>query len=258
MTRTAVDIFDLSGRVALITGASSGLGWRFAEVLAANGASVALCARSADKLASLAHRIEQAGGTAVAIEMDVTDEASVIEGFDRATEALGVPTILLNNAGMALQQTILEHSLEDWRRVLDTDLDGVFLAGREAARRMIEAGQSGTVVNVASILGFGVSKTLAAYATAKAGVVQLTRAMALEWATSGIRVNAIAPGYILTEINRNFFETPQGEELIQTIPMKRIGDPSDLDGVLLLLASDASGFMTGETVVIDGGHLSPI
>ncbi len=258
MTRTAADIFDLSGRVALVTGASSGLGWRFAEVLAANGAAVALCARSADKLASLEHRIAQAGGRAVAVDMDVTDEASVTAAFDRATEALGMPTILINNAGIALQKSIVEQSYEDWRRVLDTDLDGVFLAGREAARRIIEAGETGAIVNIASILAFGVSKTLAAYSAAKGGVVQLTRAMALEWATSGVRVNAIAPGYILTEINRDFFETSRGEDMIDQIPMKRIGDPSDLDGVLLLLASDAGAFMTGETVVVDGGHLCPI
>ena len=238
-----------------MTGASSGLGWRFAEVLAANGAHVALGARRAEQLKSLEDRITAQGGKAISVAMDVTDEASVAAAFDAAEAAFGTVSICVNNAGIAIQKPILDLAYSEWRKVVDTDLDGVFRVGKEAGGRMIEAGVTGAIINIASILGFGAQKTLAPYAVSKAGVIQLTRVMALEWATKGVRVNGIAPGYVLTEINRDFFETSKGEEMIATVPMRRIGQPEDLDGVVLLLASDASAFMTGETVVVDGGHL---
>ena len=251
----ASDLFDISGRTALVTGASSGLGWRFAEVLAANGANVALGARRVEQLKSLEDRITAQGGKAMSVAMDVTDEASVAAAFDAAEAAFGTVSICVNNAGIAIQKPILDLDYSEWRKVVDTDLDGVFRVGKEAGGRMIEAGVTGSIINIASILGFGAQKTLAPYAVSKAGVIQLTRVMALEWATKGVRVNGIAPGYVITEINRDFFETSKGEEMIATVPMRRIGQPEDLDGVVLLLASDASAFMTGETVVIDGGHL---
>lgn len=251
----AGELFDLTGEVALVTGASSGLGWRFAEVLAAHGAKVVLTARRTDRLAALAEKIAEAGGEAHSAALDITDRASIATAFDAAEASFGTVSILVNNAGIAIQKTVLEQDPADWRSVLDTNLDGVWFAAQEAARRMVGAEAPGSIVNIASILGFGVSKTLSAYAVAKAGVVQLTRAMALELAADGVRVNAIAPGYIETEINREFFSSPAGEKMIRKIPVGHIGEPSDLDATLLLLASRrASRFMTGSVVVVDGGQ----
>ncbi len=253
---TGQELFDLTGKVALVTGASSGLGARFARVLAANGAKVVLAARRVDRLDALAAEIAEAGGTATAVALDVTDRAGITTAFDAAEAAFGPVTVLVNNAGVASEARILDQSAEDWRHVLDTNLDGVWFVAQEGARRMVAAGARGSIVNIASILGFGVAKTLSAYAVAKAGVVQLTKAMALELAAAGIRVNALAPGYILTEINGEFFSSEKGRQYIERhIPMKRIGQEADLDGALLLMASDASSFMTGATITVDGGHL---
>ena len=247
----------LVDRTVLVTGASSGLGRHFARVLADNGASVALAARRLDRLEDLAAEIKESGGAAFAVMLDVTDRQSIHAAFDAAEEALGPVSILVNNAGVAAEARVLDQSAEDWRKVLDTNLDGVWYVAQEAARRMTGRDAPGAIINIASILGFGVAKTLSAYAVAKAGVVQLTKAMALELATTGVRVNALAPGYILTDINRTFFESEAGQKVIdRNIPMKRIGRETDLDGALLLLASDAAGsFMTGTTLTVDGGHL---
>ena len=207
----ASEIFDLKGRVALVTGASSGLGARFAQVLAANGAKVVLVARRADRLDALKKKIEAAGGRAIAVEADVLDRAAMARAFDAAEKAFGTVTILVNNAGVAHADRAVELSEEQWRRVLGTNLDAVFFWAQEAARRMLAAKQHGAIVNIASVLGFGVAKGVAAYATAKAGVVQLTKALALEWAFRGIRVNAIAPGWFVTEINHDFLTSEQGQ-----------------------------------------------
>jgi 3-oxoacyl-[acyl-carrier protein] reductase len=258
MTRIplAKDLFDLSDEVALVTGASSGLGDRFARVLAAHGAKVALAARRIDRLRSLEADIAAHGGTALALALDIAEPAQIPKAFDAAAEALGPVTILVNNAGVSGQKRALDLSAEDWRQVLDVNLDGVWFTAQEAARRMVAAGKPGSIINIASVLGFRVAPTLAAYAVAKAAVVQLTGALAVELARNHIRVNGIAPGYILTEINRDYFMTPAGEAMKNSIPQRRIGDPGDLDGTLLLLASrQASGFMTGTTVVVDGGQL---
>jgi 2-deoxy-D-gluconate 3-dehydrogenase len=187
--------------------------------------------------------------------MDVTDRASVEAGIARVGESLGVPDIVVNNAGIARTGPSLELSESDWRAVLDTNLDGAWHVAQAAARAMVAAGKRGTIVNIASILGLRVSSQLLAYAAAKAALVQLTKALALEWARHGIRVNAIAPGYIETEINRDFFATEAGRAVVKRVPQRRIGKPSDLDGTLLLLASDASSYMTGSVVVVDGGHV---
>src|SRR5262252_9146573 len=255
---TAAELFNLKGRVALVTGASSGLGLRFAEVLAEEGAAVALVARRADRLAALKERIEKAGGRAVAIEADVLDRKAMVRAFDEAEKAFGTVTILVNNAGVAHANRAVELPEEEWRRVVGTNLDAVFFWAQEAARRMLAAGKGGAIVNIASVLGFGVSKGTAAYAVAKAGVIQLTRALGLELAFKGIRVNAIAPGWIVTELNRDYLMSTQGQAIKRDIPVGRFGEERDLDGALLLLVSDAGRFIAGTTIVVDGGQLVAI
>jgi 3-oxoacyl-[acyl-carrier protein] reductase len=251
----AAEIFDLHGKVALVTGASSGLGARFAEVLAENGASVVLVARRADRLDALKTRIEKSGAKAVVAEADVRDRAAMRAAFDAAEKAFGTVTILVNNAGVASSSRAVELAEEEWRRVLSTNLDAVFFCAQEAARRMLAAGSGGAIVNIASVLGFGVDKGVVAYATAKAGVIQLTKALALELAFKGIRVNAIAPGWIVTELNRDYLQTERGSALKREIPIGRFGEERDLDGPLLLLVSDAGRFITGATIVADGGQM---
>jgi 3-oxoacyl-[acyl-carrier protein] reductase len=254
----AAKLFDLTGRVALVTGASSGLGQQFARALADNGAAVALVARRTERLAAFKSEIEAAGGRAVAIEADVTDRAAMIAAFEQAERAFGTVTILVNNAGVAHSGRALDMSPEEWRRVLSIDLDAVFYWAQEGARRMLAAKSKGAIVNIASVLGFGVSKGVAAYATAKAGVVQITKALALELAFKGVRVNAIAPGWFVTEINDKYLNSETGLALKREIPVGRFGASGDLDGALLLLASDAGSYITGATIVVDGGQLVQI
>jgi 3-oxoacyl-[acyl-carrier protein] reductase len=252
---TATRIFDLHGKVALVTGASSGLGVRFAECLAENGAAVALVARRTDRLEATKARIEQAGGRAVAIEADVRDRAAMQRAFDAAEKALGAVTILVNNAGVVSSGRAVEFTEEEWRRVLSTNLDAVFYWAQEGARRMLAAGQGGAIINIASVLGITPDNGVASYATAKAGVIQLTKSLAIELAFKGIRVNAIAPGWIETEINRDYLTSERGSAMKRRIPMGRFGEVRDLDGPLLLLASDAGRYMTGATLVADGGQV---
>jgi NAD(P)-dependent dehydrogenase (short-subunit alcohol dehydrogenase family) len=252
---SSAGIFDLTGRVALVTGASSGLGLRFAECLAENGAAVALVARRADRLTDLQARIEKAGGRAIAVEADVRDRAAMAKAFDSAEKAFGTVTILVNNAGVAHAGRAVDLPEDEWRRVFSTNLDAVFFCAQEAARRMLAAGKKGAIVNIASVLGFGVDKGVVAYATAKAGVVQMTKALALELSFKGIRVNAIAPGWIATEMNDDFLASERGAAIKREIPIGRFGEPRDLDGPLLLLVSDAGRFVTGTTIVADGGQM---
>jgi NAD(P)-dependent dehydrogenase (short-subunit alcohol dehydrogenase family) len=251
----AADIFNLHGKVALVTGASSGLGARFAEVLAENGASVVLVARRADRLNALEARIEKSGGKALAVEADVRDRAAMRAAFDAGEKAFGTVTILVNNAGVASSGRAVDLAEEEWRRILSTNLDAVFFCAQEAARRMLAAGKGGAIVNIASVLGFGVDKGVIAYATAKAGVIQLTKALALELAFKGVRVNAIAPGWIVTDLNRDYLQSGRGLALKREIPIGRFGEERDLDGPLLLLVSDAGRFVTGATIVADGGQM---
>jgi len=252
----AADLFSLKGRVALVTGASSGLGTQFAKALADNGAAVALVARRVDRLADMKKAIEAAGGRAIAVEADVTDRAAMLRAFDATEAAFGTVTILVNNAGIAQSsKRAIEVTAEEWRKVLSVDLDAVFYNAQEAARRMLAAKQPGAIVNIASVLGFGVSKGVAAYATAKAAVVQVTKALAVELAFKGVRVNAIAPGWFVTEINDKFLAGEAGEALKRAIPAGRFGKDGDLDGALLLLASDAGSYITGATIVVDGGQV---
>ncbi len=244
----------LDGRRALVTGASSGLGWHFAETLAGAGAAVALCARRTERIAAAETAIAASGGRAAGVAMDVTVAASVRTAFDEAEQALGPVDLVINNAGVALTRAALDVAEDDWDRIIDTNLKGAWLVAREAARRMKARG-GGTIVNIASILGLGVAAAVAPYAVSKAGLVQMTRVLALELARFNVRVNALAPGYIETELNRDFFASPAGERLVRRIPQRRLGRLEDLDGPLLLLAGDASRYMTGATIVVDGGHL---
>jgi 3-oxoacyl-[acyl-carrier protein] reductase len=250
----ASQLFDLSGRVALVTGASSGLGERFAKVLAANGAAVGLVARRMTRLAAVETAIAAVGGRAIAVEADVIDRAAVRRAYDAVEVAFGAVTILVNNAGVAHSGRAVELDEAEWRRVIGTDLDAAFFCAQEAARRMLAAGKPGAIINIASVLGFEVAKGVIAYAVAKAGLVQMTRALGLELAFKGIRVNAIAPGWFVTDLNRDFLTSEAGDRLKREIPVGRFGEDGDLDGALLLLASDAGRFIAGTTIVVDGGQ----
>jgi len=249
------DLFDVSREVVLITGASQGLGRQFARVLSAHGAAVALAARQTGKLKALEDEIKAKGGRAAAIEMDVTNNASIARGIDAAEAALGPVTVLINNAGIAVEKLAVEQSEADWDAVIGANLKGAYFAATEVARRMIARNAGGNIINIASVLGFSVVKFISPYAISKAGVVQTTKALALEFAASDIRVNALAPGYIDTDINHDVWETPAGEKLIKRIPQRRVGHESDLDGAIMLLASNASRYMTGSVVTVDGGFL---
>src|ERR1700678_2676565 len=230
------ELFDVSKEVVLITGASQGLGRQFARVLSDHGAAVALAARQTGKLKSLEEEIKAKGGRAVAVEMDVTRHASIVAALDAAEAALGPLTVLINNAGIAIEKPAVEQTEADWDAVIGANLKGAYFTATDMARRMIARKQEGNIVNVASVLGFGVMKFLAPYTISKAGIVQATRAMALELAGNPIRVNAIAPGYIDTEINHDFWSTPGGERLARLIPQRRVAAESILEGAILLLA----------------------
>ncbi|HEX9325784.1 MAG TPA: glucose 1-dehydrogenase [Reyranella sp.] len=246
--------FDLTGKVALVTGASAGLGVHFARTLAAAGASVAIAARRADRLASLQAELQSAGAKAVAVELDVQSGDSITAAFAVAEEALGPIDIVVNNAGISIVKPALEMPVEDWDAVVNTNLRGAWLVAQTAGKRWLMAKRPGVIINIASILGLRTIGQVAPYNASKAGLIHLTRALAMEWARHDIRVNAICPGYIETEMNSDFWKTPAGQRLIDRIPQRRIGKPEHLDGALLLLASEAGSFMTGSVLTVDGGH----
>ncbi len=250
------DRFSLSGRIALVTGASSGLGAHFAKILADAGARVVVSARRIERLESLVASIADSGGDAFAAAMDVTDATSVAQAFDAAEAHFGDSVdILVNNAGVAAPSRFLKGTEADWDFTMDTNLKAVWRVAQEAARRLVAAEKPGSIINVASILGLhpGLDQTF--YATAKAGVVQLTKVQALELWRKHIRVNALCPGYFETEMNTDFFQTDKGRAYLDKIPPKRAGSLEELSGPLLLLASEAGSFMTGVALPVDGGHL---
>jgi NAD(P)-dependent dehydrogenase (short-subunit alcohol dehydrogenase family) len=249
------DLFDVRKETILVTGASQGLGRQFARVLAAHGAAVVLAARQTAKLKGLEQEIRSKGGRAAAVQMDVTDIASIGKAVDAAEAAFGPISVLINNAGIAIEKLSTDQTEADWDAVINANLKGAYFLATEMARRMIARKQDGNIVNVASVLGTAVMKFLSPYAISKAGIVQATKAMALELAGNHIRVNALAPGYIDTEMNHDFWATPSGEKLTKRIPQRRVGAESDLDGAIMLLASNASRYMTGSVVTVDGGFL---
>jgi len=245
----------LDGKVALVTGASGGLGLHFAQRLAASGAKVALAARRVDKVQAAAEAIRQQGGQAFAVAMDVVDAGSIRDAFEDINAALGPVQILVNNAGVSPNKPMLQMDENDWDSTVDTNLKGPWLAAKEFAGRLVAAKLPGSIINIASILGKRVIAQVTPYVASKYGLVGLTEAMALEFARYNIRVNTIAPGYIETDLNSDFFASEAGKNLIKRIPQRRLGQAADLDGALLLLASDASSFMTGTLIAVDGGHL---
>ncbi|GGC00570.1 3-oxoacyl-ACP reductase [Novosphingobium endophyticum] len=244
-------MYDLKDKRALVTGASSGLGAHFAGVLGRAGARVVLAARRQAALDEVAARLAADGIAAETLVMDVTAASAARDAIEQA----GAFDIVVNNAGIVRSNPALQQSEEDWDDVIDTNLKGMFIVAQAAANAMQRAGAGGSIVNVASILGLRQAGAVLPYAVSKAGVIQMTKALALEVARYGIRVNALAPGYLATDLNRDFFSSPAGQDMIHRIPQRRLGELGDLEGPLLLLASDASRYMTGSVLVVDGGHL---
>ena len=243
--------FSLDGQTALVTGASGGLGRHFSGVLAMAGARVICCARRPNKLEETVEEIAVAGGHAQALVMDVTDRRSICDAMDKA----GSFDLLINNAGVTSTKRMLDFTDEDWRSITGTNLTGAWMVAQESARRMIASKVPGNIVNITSILGSRVAGGVSPYIVSKAGLKSLTHAMALELARYQIRVNALAPGYLMTDLNADFLTSDSGKSLQMRIPSRRFGDLEDLDGPLLLLASSASNYMTGAEIVVDGGHL---
>jgi NAD(P)-dependent dehydrogenase (short-subunit alcohol dehydrogenase family) len=249
---------NFNGKVALVTGASSGLGARFAKILAEAGAQVVLAARRVERLKELRAEIESSGGAAHLVALDVTDYASIKSAIAHAETEAGPIDILINNSGVSSTQRLVDVTPEDYRYVMDTNLQGAFFVAQEAAKRMIlrakgDPSRQHRIINIASVAGLRVLSQIGVYCMSKAGVVQMTKAMALEWGRHGINVNAICPGYIETEINREYFQSEGGQKLIDMLPRKRIGYPEDLDGLLLLLSADESRFINGAIITADDG-----
>ena len=250
----AVPSFDISREVVLVTGASSGIGRHFAQVLAAAGAKVAAAARRVDRLSELARDIESRDGTCLPIACDVTKQDSIREAIANVEDRLGPLSVLVNNAGVVVSKPLFEHSEADWDHVVDTNLKGAWLSARDFAHHLVERKRPGRIINIASVLGFRTIGQVPAYCAAKAGLIHLTHVLAMELARHRILVNALAPGYVETDFNREFFKTEAGQRLISRIPLKRIAQSEDLDGALLFLVSPASAYVTGAVISVDGGH----
>ncbi len=252
---------DLSGRVAFITGASSGLGAQFAKTLARAGAGVVLASRRIEKLKELRARIEGEGGDAHVIELDVTDHASIKSAVAHAETEMGSIDILVNNSGVSTTQRLQDVTPDDYDFIFDTNVKGAFFVAQEVGKRMLARSRGaapgsftgGRIINIASMAGLKVLPQIGAYCMSKAAVVQMTKAMAMEWGRFGINTNAICPGYIDTEINHRHWQTEQGQKLIAMLPRKRMGSPEDLDALIILLASDQSHFINGAVIAADDG-----
>jgi NAD(P)-dependent dehydrogenase (short-subunit alcohol dehydrogenase family) len=251
---TQLPSFDLTGQVALVTGASSGIGHHLAVLLAAAGARVALAARRVDRLNELAGEIAAAGGKGLPIACDVTRSDSVAGAVAAAENELGPLSILVNNAGVVVSKPVLQHTEEEWDYVLDTNLKGAWLMAREFAQHLADRQRPGRIVNIASVLGSLTIAQVPSYTAAKAGLIHLTHVLAMELARHRILVNAIAPGYVETDFNRDFLRSEAGKKLEGRIPLRRVGQPDDLDGAMLLLASPAGAYITGAVIAVDGGH----
>jgi NAD(P)-dependent dehydrogenase (short-subunit alcohol dehydrogenase family) len=246
--------FDLTARTAFVTGATSGLGRHFAKILSGAGAAVALAGRRRDRLDTVKREIEQAGGRAAAIELDVTDETRIAPAIDQAEAELGPIDILVNNAGLSVFGLAADISAADFDKVISTNMRAPFLLATEVGRRMIAAKREGRIINVASIGSFRVLPGVTAYCISKAGLAMMTQCLAREWARKGINVNALCPGYVETELNDEWFASEKGKKQIDGFPRKRLARESDLDGMLLLLASDASRTITGSLLTVDDGQ----
>jgi len=251
----ANDYFELSGKIALVTGASSGLGQHFATRLADAGVRVILAARRKDKLDALAAYIRSKGGKAHVLELDVNDHDTASATLAQMADDIGTPDILINNAGIARVAPFLHAGNNDTEKVFGVNQNSVWHISQVICNQMIDAEKAGSVINIASILGLDVMSGVGSYSVSKAAVVQMTKVMALELARHKIRVNAIAPGYFDTEINKGFLNSDAGKKIIKRVPARRVGELDDLTGVLLLLASDKSAYMTGSIIPVDGGHL---
>jgi NAD(P)-dependent dehydrogenase (short-subunit alcohol dehydrogenase family) len=249
------DIFSVEGKHILITGASSGLGAHMATMLAGRGARISAAARRVDRLQSLVEDIQGNGGAAAAVVMDVVDQAAVETGFDQARSRFGAVDVVINNAGTAARAPAEDTTAEEWHRVIEANLNGAWYVAQCAGRQMIESGNGGSIINMASIMAYRQSEGFAAYCSSKAAVNHLTHVLALEWAARGIRVNAIAPGYFYSEMTDALFASERGQAMVANTPLKRAGTPDELDGTVLLLASDASSYINGATIVVDGGHM---
>jgi len=251
---TELPSFGLGGQVALVTGASSGIGRHLADLLAAAGAKVALAARRVDRLAEAARDIEAAGGECLPIACDVTMSDSIAAAVNTAETELGPLTILVNNAGVVVSKPVLQHTEAEWDYVVDTNLKGAWLTAREFAEHLVVRQRPGRIVNIASVLGVRTIARVPSYCAAKAGLIHLTHVLAMELARHGILVNAIASGYVETDFNREFLRSEAGKKLEARIPLRRVGRPDDLDGAMLLVASPAGAYITGAVIAVDGGH----
>jgi NAD(P)-dependent dehydrogenase (short-subunit alcohol dehydrogenase family) len=250
----ALPSFDLAGQAALVTGASSGIGRHLALLLAAAGAKVALAARRTDRLAEAAREIAADGGSGLPLALDVTRPDSVAAAIAEAEQRLGPLTLLVNNAGVVVAKPVLDHTEAEWDYVIDTNLKGAWLMAREFARHLVDRRRPGRIVNIASVLGSRTIARVPSYCAAKAGLIHLTHVLAMELARHDILVNALAPGYVETDFNRDFLRSEPGKKLAARIPLRRVAQADDLDGAMLLLTSPAGAYITGAVIAVDGGH----